>query len=148
MILGITTQSDRYSALHPLFARGIDFVEQQRGNLTPGRYEIDGDNLFVMIVDTTLKDKSEATLEVHNKYIDIQLIIKGVETFAWADRDKCKAPRGEFDTQNDIGFFEDSPSNYIKASDGEFVVFFPEDAHAPLIGTGRVIKAIIKVKCL
>ena len=37
------------------------------------------------------------------------------------------------------------PDNYVTVLPGEFVVFFPDDAHAPMIGTGVVHKVVIKV---
>ena len=57
----------------------------------------------------------------------------------------CQKPQGEYDAEKDIEFFEDVPDSYVTVLPGEFAVFFPEDAHAPLIGTGEVHKVVIKV---
>ncbi len=93
-----------------------------------------------------MRDPDDAPLEVHDKYIDIQIVLSGRETFGWAARPALVSARGEFDTQKDIQFFDDSPSLRFTLGAGEFAVFFPSDAHAPLIGRGRVRKCIIKVR--
>jgi beta-galactosidase beta subunit len=44
-----------------------------------------------------------------------------------------------------VGFFYDRPTTWLTLSAGQFAVFFPEDAHAPLAGQGGVHKAVVKV---
>jgi len=123
------------------YISGADLCE-----LTPGKHVLDGDNLFVNIVDCKLKTVTEAKLEVHDSYIDIQVPLSGPETFGVKLRKECKFPVGEFDTEKDIQFFEDKVENTITVLPGEPVTFAPEMAHAPLIGDGTIHKAIFKVK--
>ncbi|MFR5871384.1 MAG: YhcH/YjgK/YiaL family protein [Alistipes sp.] len=94
--------------------------------------------------------RSRAPLEAHDRYIDVQipLRVRGEERFGWRPRERCILPRGEFDEAADIVFFDDKPSCYVSLHPGEFVVFFPEDAHAPLIGSGNVRKAILKIRAV
>ncbi|MBP8115537.1 MAG: YhcH/YjgK/YiaL family protein, partial [Chitinophagaceae bacterium] len=35
---------------------------------------------------------------------------------------------------------------YFQLTNGQFVIFFPEDVHAPMIGEGDIKKLVIKVK--
>ena len=49
-------------------------------------------------------------------------------------------------TQKDVMFYDDEPSTYFTLGEGEIGIFFPQDAHAPLVGDGRVKKAVVKVK--
>ena len=49
--------------------------------LEPGRYEIEGAEIFMKVTEGELKREEEASLEVHDKYIDVQVLIAGeVET--------------------------------------------------------------------
>jgi beta-galactosidase beta subunit len=41
--------------------------------------------------------------------------------------------------------FGDRPELYFTLPPGCFVVFFPSDAHAPLAGNGKVLKAVVKI---
>ena len=52
--------------------------------LEPGRYEIEGAEIFMKVTEGELKREEEASLEVHDKYIDVQVLIAGeVETMGW-----------------------------------------------------------------
>jgi beta-galactosidase beta subunit len=35
---------------------------------------------------------------------------------------------------------------YSELTNGQFVIFFPEDVHAPMIGDAEIKKLVIKVK--
>jgi conserved hypothetical protein len=95
-----------------------------------------------------LKSKTETKLETHRKFIDIQIPITREEIFGWKSLKNLKMPTQEYDSQNDFQLFEDEPSTYIRVLPGEFIIFSPEDAHAPLIGEGITRKIILKVAVL
>ena len=42
-------------------------------------------------------------------------------------------------------FFGDAADSWLDLSGDKFLVFFPEDAHAPLAGMGGLKKAVVKV---
>ena len=114
--------------------------------LRNGRHAIDGDNLFVNIVDSQMRPASEARLEVHGRYIDIQIPLSKRETYGIKPRTCCERPVGEMNPSDDILFYEDPVEETISAEIGEIVTFAPDTAHAPLIGEGTIHKAIFKVK--
>lgn len=145
MVLGNLKDVKNYYSLNPLFEKAIDFLSENMDAL-PGRYEIQGEDCFMMIVETEKRDKSQCRLEVHNTYIDIQVILSGSEGFGYKSRENCLASSGDFDSDKDIGFFSDTPTTYVEAVKGDFVIFFPHDGHAPLVGEGSVRKAIIKIR--
>ncbi len=146
MVLDSLTVAEKYYALHPRFQEAFEFIKGQGHKLSPGKYIIDGEELFVSVVKGPLKQKSNAWLEAHNEYIDIQLLLSGSESYGWKSRTTCQKIKTAYDIEKDILFFQDTPSSYFELCSGEFVVFFPEDAHAPMIGEGEVVKAIIKVR--
>ena len=136
----------RYGSLHPAFARALDFLEHpDLHSLQPGRHEIDGDRLYVSIDRFDGQGHGGARLEVHRRYIDIQVTIDGDEEIGWMPLDECRRPAGSFDETKDVGFFEDAPATWIRVPPGDATIFFPEDAHAPRGGTGSITKAIVKV---
>ncbi len=87
-----------------------------------------------------------AKFECHNKNIDIQLCINGVETIGWKPREKCVTENGGYNEEKDVQFYNDAPDMYFQLTDGQFAIFFPEDVHAPMIGEGKIKKLVIKVK--
>ena len=132
---------------NPHYLRAIAFIESQDlRSLATGKHVIDGDNLWVNIVDADLRSAAEAKLEAHNQYIDIQVPLSGPEKYGVKAREECTLPAGPFDESNDIVFFNDPITEFKSAAPGEWIVFEPSEAHAPLIGSGKIHKAIFKVK--
>lgn len=148
MVLDTLKNASLYNSLNPRFAKVFKYLESVDFlGITEGKYAIDGDDVFLLVNENKeLKKPENAALEVHDKYIDIQIVVKGKEGFGWKDRTLCTAPRGEMDTTKDILFFDDKPSTYFTLQAGEMAILFPGDAHAPLVGEGTVRKFIIKVK--
>ncbi len=146
MILDSTKNWQLYAAVNPLFEKVFRYLNSVDLNtLEEGKHVVDGDNIFLTINNRDLKKPEDAALEVHNKYIDIQIVIAGEETFGYKDRAECTSPRSEFNTEKDILFYDDKPTTYFTLHEGQMAVFFPEDGHAPMIGNGKIKKCIVKV---
>ena len=132
---------------NPYYVKALEFIKNTDLNsLENGRHIIDGDNLFVNIVDSDMKTPQQARLEVHDRYIDIQIPLSKPETFGVTPRSECKEPDGEMNVEKDILFYKDPVEETMTAAPGEAVTFAPDTAHAPLIGEGTIHKAIFKVK--
>ena len=146
MIQGSLAEIGRYYSLHPAFERVIGYFLSHRDEFAEGRNPVDEAN-YVVLTHTPLRPAQKAPLEVHDDYIDIQILLEGAEeSFGVAPRRNLIAPRGEMDRERDILFYDDPPQYRVTIRPGEFVAFFPEDAHAPLIGEGEITKAILKIK--
>jgi len=83
--------------------------------------------------------------ECHDKFIDIQLCIKGNEEIGWKPRHACSQVKNEYNAEKDVAFYSDTPDMFFQLTDGQFAIFFPEDVHAPMIGGGNIKKMVIKV---
>ena len=117
------------------------------GALPAGRHAIDGDDVFINVMDVDLKRPADAKLEIHDRYLDIQVLVRGErEAFGWSQRDRVTRPLGAFDVQKDIRFYDDVPQTYYEVTSGQFTLLFPEDAHAPMVGEGTIRKVIVKVR--
>lgn len=135
-----------YESVSPRLKAAFEYIlSTDLKALEPGIHEIDGKNLYVNVMDRELKKKADAKVEVHNAYIDIQVIIEGVESFGWIERAELKRPQSEFNTEKDIQLFDDEPQTYYTLKEGQFTILLPEDGHAPMVGEGRIRKAIFKV---
>lgn len=146
MILDTLDQADRYLALHPQFARAFGFL---RGtdlmSLPTGKHSVQGEQLFVIVESCQGRTREEAKLECHRRYIDIQLVLEGVDEMGWRPVAECVNPQTEYDAARDIRFFNDTPSSWIATQPGSFCLFFPDDAHAPLVSMGFIRKVIVKI---
>lgn len=146
MILTNLRDLRRYEKVNPNFKKAFDFLlNTDLASLSGGKIDVDGANVFVKLANSQLKTAENAKLEVHNKYLDIQIPISKPEVFGWINRGDLKFPVADFDEAKDVQFFTDTPTTLSTVVPGECIIFFPEDAHAPLIGEGEIQKIIVKV---
>lgn len=149
MIIDTLKNASKYFSVHPLFAKAFEYIQKTDLNAVEmGKYEIDGDNLKAIYSNKPgmKAEESTAKFECHNKNIDIQLCIKGVEQIGWKPRESCGSPKGDYNAEKDVQFYNDAPDMFFQLTDGQFAIFFPEDVHAPMIGEGEIKKLVIKVK--
>ncbi len=147
MIIDAIKNAELYYSLSPRIKEAFDWLSQTDvAALSAGRHDIDGDNLFVNVMDVELKPRQEAALEVHNRYIDIQIMCGEQEEYGWSERCNCHSPREEFNEVRDVQFFTDTPQTFFALTEKQFAIFFPEDAHAPMLGKGAVKKLIFKLR--
>lgn len=148
MILDSLKNCALYENVNPRMKKAFALIASTDWTkMEPGIHELDGKDIYVNVMERELKRKPDAKLEVHNEYIDIQVLVTGKEeSFGWSERRELKLPRGEFDAAKDIQFFDDVPQTYYTLRPGQFTVLFPEDGHAPMVGEGTVRKIIVKVR--
>lgn len=149
MIIDTIRNASKYFSVHPLFAKAFGYIKNtDLANTEPGKYEIDGDNLIAIFSNKPglAAEDSVAKFECHQEHIDIQLCIHGVETIGWKPREKCVVENGGYNPDKDVQLYNELPDMYFQLMDGQFVIFFPEDVHAPMIGKGEIKKLVIKVK--
>lgn len=138
--------SENYYDLHPAFKQAFEFLKlRTTADLPVGKHEINGDRLFCIVAKDTGRTRAEAKLEAHRKYIDIQYVIRGLEETGWRPTATCDSVDQAYDMNDDIGFFKDEPQTWTKVPAGSFTIFFPEDAHAPMVGDQQIHKIVLKV---
>ncbi|MDB4903635.1 MAG: hypothetical protein JWQ63_2916 [Mucilaginibacter sp.] len=142
----------------------ITFAEQYRKNKTawdkafkflggnlegkePGKYEIDGDDVYAIITEAPSKEPEMAKWEAHEKFVDIQYVIKGEEEIGIIPLSTATVSK-PYDEANDYANYEAEGKSYT-AKPGTFFLFFPDDVHRPNIlvkGYEVVKKVVIKVR--
>lgn len=146
MIFSHLSQAERYSTLHPLFAQVFDFMRNtDLFALAPGRYHLDGEDLIAIVEQVAGRTREMAKLEAHRRYIDLQLVLEGDDEMGWKPLADCYNPIGEHSQEKDILFFQDAPVAWLATPPEHFCIFFPEDAHAPLVSDHPIRKIIFKI---
>ncbi|HUX89079.1 MAG TPA: YhcH/YjgK/YiaL family protein [Gallionellaceae bacterium] len=146
MILDTLNNLERYAALHPLFPRVIAFIRSTNlSALTAGIHPIIDKQLFVIVEEAQGRSRDVAKLECHRRYIDIQLVLEGIDEMGWKPLVDCKQPVSDYNEERDIRFFNDETDTWISTPADSFCIFFPDDAHAPLVSTGMIRKLIFKI---
>ena len=147
MIIDDLKNLKNYESVNPLFAKVIEFLKNNDLKaMEPGKYEIEGKDLFLNLTVAKGKTPDQAVLETHDKMIDIQIPISDVETFGYTPRENL--PAAAYNAEKDITKIPDlAAESYITCQPGMMAIFFPQDGHAPCItGAPEIKKAIFKVK--
>ncbi len=150
MILDNLKNEELYDKLSDNLKKAFDFMLSDKPRELPvGKYEIDGDNVYVMIQTYTTRPVSETKWESHKKYIDLQYIVEGSEEIGWMPIDGLSAS-GEYDAEKDkTNYNETEHWTRLEMNAGDFTVLYPEDGHKAcgiLEKPSEVKKAVIKIK--
>jgi len=146
VIIDTLSNVDKYFSLNPRFAAAFSYLGKPLvRRMDSVREELDGDRLIALVSRKIGKQQNEAKLEVHRKYIDIQFVLQGIDTMGWKPASDCSEVLAPYDEEKDIGFFADEPSMWCPVHAGSYAIFFPEDAHAPMVSNGEIHKIILKV---
>ncbi|MFA6571568.1 MAG: YhcH/YjgK/YiaL family protein [Bacteroidota bacterium] len=147
MIIGNLKNTRITESLHPSFKKVFDYVNStDLKTMIPTTTELQDRDIYLMIHEYIGKNPQEATMEAHQQYIDIQIPLIGQELIGWETVENCDKVKTPYNDEKDVIFFATSPSMYITLHPDEFVIFFPEDVHAPGIGIGELKKVVFKVK--
>ena len=115
-----------------------------------GKVEIDSDNVFLLLNCYETRSKEESKAEAHRKYIDVMYMVEGTEVVYVKPVHRLQKVTREYDTQIDALLAEiDEDSSEIRLMPGDFLILFPEDAHAPACSVDQSVhvkKIIGKVK--
>lgn len=147
MIVSNLVNSQRVEGLHPLFKTLFDYVKSHdllHADL--GRIEIDGDRLFINNVNPECVAAEKQVLELHHDYIDVHILLQGMERVGWKAVEDLQSETQAYSKDGDCALYLDVPTTYVDLLPGQFVIVYPEDPHAPVIGQGKIRKLIAKVK--
>ncbi len=145
MIIGQIKDLTRYLGCHPNLDAAIDYLSGlDFSQLADGNYPGDGKHFHMNIFHTHLGHNP--SWELHKRYIDLQIILEGTETIAWLPIDRLDK-LSPYDEEKDIQTSLDPQAGEACALEaGMFGIYFPEDAHRPGNGQGKIRKAVIKVR--
>ena len=112
--------------------------------------EIKGRDLCVRPSEYKTRLPQEGRFETHSVYADLQYIVSGAEIMQFAPADVL-TPVSAYDPKADIRFFTAQKDiTDVVVRTGEFVVYFPGEAHRPMcqrgFGSEIVKKLVFKIK--
>lgn len=149
MIFDRLKNTSQYNVLGEKIKKGFDFlINTDLKSLPIGKYEIEGNEIFANVQTLKTKPKEDKKWEVHRKYIDIQYVIKGREKMGFGILEDFKNTISPYDNEKDIEFLDGEKFNYIDVYEGDFVIFYPNDVHAPMLSVKNeeeIKKVIVKI---
>lgn len=146
MIIDSLENLKSYAGLNKNFPKAIEFILNTDLNSLPlGRNEISGDDIFANVMEVQPRTKEDVPVEIHRKYIDIQVPITNDEIMGYTPIGEL--PAGEYSEENDVTLYPVGmpATDYINVKRSMFAIFFPQDGHAPAVTPVKVKKVIVKV---
>lgn len=147
MIADSLSNVKRYQGLHKNLDTALDFLEKYKlAELPDGKTVVDGDNVFINVMEADLREAEEAAYEYHKRYADIQINIDGSEYWEYTLEG---SPKGAFDENTDFGLCTGEATGSGTLGGDRFVIFLPDELHKPSCRNGscrHVRKAVVKVK--
>lgn len=147
MIIDKLENGTYYYGLGTKIQKAIEYISNANWEeLTLGTYQIENNEIYVMISEYDTKSVEDVLWEAHKKYIDIQYMIKGSEKMGYTNVENIKTTV-EYDAEKDI-LFGTSNGDFVTVQEGMFIIFTPQDGHMPSINiekSERVKKVVVKV---
>lgn len=116
-------------------------------NIKPGKYLINGDNVYATVTEGPSKLDDTTKWESHVNYHDIHYVIDGTEKIGVAPVSSASVINN-YDATRDIIFYT-TKGKYYTADPGNYFIFFPQDAHRPNLrieGHEMVKKIVVKIR--
>ena len=140
MLLFPLADAARHAGLHPLFPTVFAWLAEPANRaIADGRLAIRGEELLVIAESGTTHDSSGRRFESHRRYIDIQVPLVGGEAMEWTPVAGLTVQLG-FQPDGDIAFYDQParPVTRLAVLPDHAAVFFPSDAHKPVLHLGAL----------
>lgn len=118
----------------PGWKRAFEFLMSLNPESDEKKYNIQGDDIFALIMSYETCTPEKPVFETHQKYVDIQTVLIGGEGIEWFSRDGLVVDT-PYDDSKDVQFYKCTmlgPAR-VDVFPGTFVMLFPQDAHMPAL---------------
>lgn len=148
MIFGNVENLSEYVFLEDSVKKCLEyFMSHDLVSYEKGSYEIDGDKLFVNVVEYKTTTPQNRFWEAHKDYLDVHVMLRGQEQIDVNFIGNMHL--SEYVKKDDFLPMEGEKNGDVILRQGDFLVCYPSDGHRTAIevGTSELIKkAIFKVR--
>lgn len=149
MIIGKLKDLKRYLGLSKNIDDAINYVlNTDLLSLDLGRLELSDE---VVVNRQRYLGKENVVAESHNKYIDLQIVVKGKEKMGYADISNDSVNLIEaYNEEKDLALYEVLDEAIYLMEDASFALIFPEDIHRPgmKVDDEMVEKVVVKIRVI
>lgn len=149
MIVGKLKNIARYKGISKNIDTAIDYVlNNDLLAMAPGKYVIDGDNVYMNRDSYIAKPLEDCFYENHEHYMDLQIVLKGQEYFAYTDiSNPTLKETVPYNPTKDVTKYSAEGGVFFILEEG-FALVYTEDVHLAKCDVNHetVEKAVIKIK--
>lgn len=136
-----------YKGTNPNLDCAIAYIMTHDLNQLPlGRTTVDGDNVYINVMDASAAPLEERKYELHHNYMDIQIDLAGVERIDTGDRTQVSME--SYDEARDVGICSAPDLAQCIIGPGNFILCMADEPHKPNIATSNnttLKKVVFKV---
>lgn len=148
MVLDSIENAARYLSMGDGITKALHYIQNNDfSEIQPGRYQLEGDRLVMLVNEYECTNTDECRLEGHRKYIDLQYWVKGCELMGH-DMLGNQPVLEPYNEKTDCAFYS-CIASYSRLLPGMFVIYYPSDLHTansdPLTND-RVKKIVFKIQ--
>lgn len=148
MIFGNVKNLDEFSYLEDSVKSCFEYLkENELSSCEKGSYEIDGEKLFVNVVEYETTTLEKRFWEAHKDYLDVHVMLQGEEQIDVNFISNMQLK--EYIKKDDFLSMEGEKNGSVILRAGDFLICYPGDAHRTAIaieGSKLIKKAIFKVR--
>jgi YhcH/YjgK/YiaL family protein len=136
-----------YKGMNPNLDTAIDFITTHDLNDLPlGKTVVDGDNVYINIMDAKASPVEERAYEIHKNYMDIQIDLVGVERIDTGDCTKMEV--SDYNEEKDVAKATAVDLAQCLIDPENFIICMAGEPHKPNIAVSKdtvLKKAVCKV---
>lgn len=136
-----------YKGMNKNLDTAIDFILSHDLNELPlGKTVVDGDNVYINVMDAKASPVEERAYEIHKNYMDIQMDLVGIERIDTGDFTKMEI--GEYNSEKDVAKATAEDLAECLIGPGNFIICMAGEPHKPNIAVSEdtiLKKAVCKV---
>lgn len=148
MIFGNIRSLEEYPFLEGAVKRCFEYAGAHDLSVyETGRHDIDGDRLFVNIVEYETVGADDRFWEAHRAYLDVHLMLVGEEQIDLNFIQNMDVK--PFIRQDDFLPMDGEKNSSVILREGDFLICYPSDGHRTAVavdGSEKIKKAIFKVR--
>ncbi|WP_406908248.1 N-acetylneuraminate anomerase [Citrobacter freundii] len=138
------------AGLHPVLQQALTLaIAANPQEKTPGHYALQGDTIFMNVMQFATQSPEQKKAELHQQYIDIQVLLSGEERILFGMTDSARQC-DEMHVEDDYQLCSEiADEQAIVLKPGRFAIFMPGEPHKPgcmVGGPGEIKKVVIKVR--
>ena len=148
MIFGNINNLEEFPFLEEQVKECFEYAKEHNlASFEKGSHEIDGERLFVNIVEYTTTAAKERFWEAHRKYLDVHVMLHGTEQIDLNFIQNMDVK--EFVEKDDFLPMDGEKNSSVVLRDGDFLICYPSDGHrtaGAVEEPEKIKKAIFKVR--
>ena len=147
MIIDSLKNSDTYAECNRFFPKIFEKIKTLTPDDAGKKFVIEDGVAWISVSSSEEAPQGERKFEAHKKFLDIHFILKGEETFVYANTESL-TPKTEYNEAEDY-LLLNGEGTKLTLRAGDFCIVYPQDAHIPIfekLSNGNIVRGVAKIK--